>query len=105
VNETIVIQPAAARDLAEQADYLAERSLDAAMRYSHAVAETFRHLAAMPTLGTVREFHNPALSGVRMWRIRGFRNYLIFYRAIPDGIEVLRVLHAARDINAILDSP
>lgn len=29
-------------------------------------------------------------------------NYLIFYRPLPDGIEILRVLHGARDIAAIL---
>jgi toxin ParE1/3/4 len=25
-------------------------------------------------------------------------NYLIFYKPLPDGIEVLRVLHGARDL-------
>jgi toxin ParE1/3/4 len=29
-------------------------------------------------------------------------SYAIFYRAIPDGIEVVRVLHGRRDIEAIL---
>ncbi len=27
-------------------------------------------------------------------------NYLIFYRAVADGIAVVRVLHGARDITA-----
>jgi plasmid stabilization system protein ParE len=31
-----------------------------------------------------------------------FRKYLVFYRPIPGGIEVLRVLHGSRDIAAIL---
>jgi len=30
--------------------------------------------------------------------------YVIFYAAIENGIEVLRVLHSAHDIGAILDS-
>jgi toxin ParE1/3/4 len=38
-----------------------------------------------------------------MWRIPGFERYLIFYRPIPEGIEVIRVLHAARAIAAILE--
>jgi len=42
VDENIIIRDAAARDLAEQADYLAERSLDVAVRFSQAVAQTFR---------------------------------------------------------------
>jgi toxin ParE1/3/4 len=31
------------------------------------------------------------------------RNYVIFYQPIPDGIEVLRVLHGARDIPRAFD--
>ena len=30
-------------------------------------------------------------------------NYVIFYRPIPDGIQLIRVLHGARDIPAIFD--
>jgi toxin ParE1/3/4 len=41
--------------------------------------------------------------GIRLWRIRGFERYLIFYRPIPDGIEVIRVLHGARDIDTIFE--
>jgi plasmid stabilization system protein ParE len=33
---------------------------------------------------------------------RGFERHLIFCRLIQDGIEVIRVLHAARDIDGIL---
>jgi hypothetical protein len=31
--------------------------------------------------------------------------YLIFYRLIPGGIELIRVYHAARDIDAVDSSP
>lgn len=30
-------------------------------------------------------------------------NQVIFYRPIPDGIQVIRVLHGARDIPAVFD--
>jgi plasmid stabilization system protein ParE len=32
----------------------------------------------------------------------GFRDYLIFYRELPDRVEIVRVLHGARDIERIL---
>jgi toxin ParE1/3/4 len=32
-----------------------------------------------------------------------FRNYLVFYRPIEDGVEVLTVLHGARDLQAVLE--
>jgi len=54
-------------------------------------------------MGKTREVRNPRLSGLRQWRVKGFESYLIFYRPIPEGIEVLRVLHGARDIDRILD--
>jgi toxin ParE1/3/4 len=38
-----------------------------------------------------------------MWRVRGFAKHLIFYRPIEDGIEVIRILHASRDLAAVLD--
>jgi toxin ParE1/3/4 len=42
------------------------------------------------------------LSTLRQWPIRGFENYLIFYLPTEAGIDVLRVLHGARDIDRIL---
>jgi plasmid stabilization system protein ParE len=38
---------------------------------------------------------------VRMWRISGFPNHLIFYRPHQDRIEVVRVLHTKRDIESL----
>ena len=37
-----------------------------------------------------------------MWRVKDFERYLIFYRTMPNGIEVIRVLRGERDIEAIL---
>ena len=36
-----------------------------------------------------------------MWRITGFDNYLIFYRPVEGGVEIIRVLHAKRDNTAL----
>lgn len=37
-----------------------------------------------------------------MLRVRGFARYLVFYREAPGAIELVRVLHGARDIGAAL---
>jgi toxin ParE1/3/4 len=50
------------------------------------------------------ELENLALRGLRWWRVKGFKRYIIFYRPSLQGIEVLRVLHAARDIEGILEN-
>ena len=39
----------------------------------------------------------------RVWRVEGFERYLIFYRPVGSGIEVVRVLHAARDFPTIFN--
>jgi len=61
-------------------------------------------LARMPEMGGFWESSNPTLAGMRVWAIHKFQNYLIFYRAVSEGIEVVRVLHGARDIERILES-
>ncbi len=55
----------------------------------------------MPGIGERRESRNPRLHGLRIWRVEGFENHLIFYRPADDGIEIVRVLHGARDIDRI----
>jgi plasmid stabilization system protein ParE len=30
--------------------------------------------------------------------VKGFENYLIFYRVIRDRVEIARVMHGARDL-------
>ena len=98
----IHIREVAKQDVAEQWDYLRERSPDAAERFVVAVKETFDRLLRMPGLGRQREYDNPALVGIRMRAVGGFEKYLIFYRQTDDGIEVIRILHSARDIAAIM---
>ena len=80
---------------------IADDNPDAATRVVEAAYETFKTLAANPGLGRLRKFRDPRLEGVRSWLVSGFDNYLIFYRAIPEGIEVLHVYHGARDIEAL----
>jgi toxin ParE1/3/4 len=100
-----VLTPAADRDVDEHFLYTGERSHDAAVRLLHALDASLERLATMPELGQRQEFGRKGLAGLRVWQIQGFENYLIFYRPIEHGIEVLRLLHAARDIDAAFDDP
>jgi toxin ParE1/3/4 len=86
-----------------QVAYIGERNLDAAERFLVAAEETFLKLAEMPQMGRLREFSQPHLADIRSWPIRGFENYLIFYRAMAIGIDVLRVIHGARDIDRLFE--
>jgi toxin ParE1/3/4 len=89
-------------DLAEQAEYIRKDNPRAALRFLDAAEKTFEELASQPWLGGLEECTKPELAGLRCWRIRGFEKHLIFYLPVPDGIQIVRVLHGARDIKSIL---
>lgn len=96
-----IISPLARRDLLDIWEFIARDKIDAADRLHQAAFLAFDRLAAMDEIGTIRQFNNPALADLRFWPIPGFPRYLIFYRPSRGGVEIVRVLHAARDITTI----
>jgi toxin ParE1/3/4 len=94
--------PAARSDLLQQFLYLGRSSVPRARRFLRAADETMAWLAEMPEAGSPWESTDPALAGLRYWPIRRFKDYFLFYRPVSDGIEVVRVLHAAQDIEHAL---
>ena len=63
---------------------------------------TFERLAGMPGMGTRYQADEPRYADLLSFPVSRFRMYLVFYRQVAGGIEVLRVLHGARDIRGIL---
>ncbi len=95
---TVYQRAAARRDLVEQFVYLAEEAgLDMAQRFLTNAEASFNDLACQPMLGVPLTLQHPSLAGIRKWRIKDFDNQLIFYLPHPDGVSIVRVLHAARD--------
>lgn len=90
-------RPLAADDIAEVWDYIAEDNLDAADRWIDRLDEQFGFLATQPLMGRARPELGPEL------RSYPFGRYMIFYAPLADGIDVIRVLHGARDIDAVFD--
>ncbi|MBI2422666.1 MAG: type II toxin-antitoxin system RelE/ParE family toxin [Candidatus Hydrogenedentes bacterium] len=84
---------AAEDDLAEIWAYISIDNEEAADRLLRALHEQATWLADMPEAGRYR----PKLGD----RILSFPmgNYNIYYLCAQDGIEVIRVLHTARDTN------
>jgi toxin ParE1/3/4 len=61
-------------------------------------------LATTPGIGRPYASRHTRLKGVRAIPIGRFRNHLIFYRRMGEEVEVLRVLHGARDLYSILSA-
>ena len=79
-----------------------EAGLRVAQRFFTQVEATFTRLGGMPSMGAPYEHEHPALAGLRVFPVSRFKKYLVFYRPVADGIEILRVLHGARDIHELL---
>ena len=101
MRHRVVVRAKADKDVDELALHIARDSQDAALRFLDAMEATFEQLAAMPELGGLWGFRNPRLAAIRVWQVQGFRHHVIFYRIAEPGIEIVRVLHAARDIDAV----
>ena len=100
----IRITPQAERDLNNEVVYLAEEAdAETGIRFFEAAHETFRGLLDMPGMGRIRALNNPRLADIRQWSVSGFEKHLIFYRIVVSGIDIVRVLHGARDIDRVLD--
>ena len=91
-------RPLAETDILEIWDYIADDSLAAADRWVDQVDKQFRVLATQPMMGRARDELAP---GVRSFP---FGRYVVFYVPLDDGIDVVRVLHGARDIDAVFNA-
>jgi toxin ParE1/3/4 len=88
-------------DLQAAARFIRRNNFEAASAFLEAAYNAFEFLAKNPGIGRKRV--DLGFPDVRSWRIAGFRTYLIFYRESPEGIQIWRVLHSARDLHQHLE--
>lgn len=87
--------PVSLRDLHEILERIAIDKPSAAIRHVERLEEACWMLAQNPAMGTAREDLMPNL---RLWSVG---DYVICYRTAADGIEIVRVVHGARDFDAL----
>jgi toxin ParE1/3/4 len=83
--------------------HLALDNPPAETKFREALEPTYTLLSAAPNIGSTRDYHNPRFSHLRMFPIKKFEKYLIFYESSDDELLVVRVLHGARDIAALFE--
>ncbi|MFN6526466.1 type II toxin-antitoxin system RelE/ParE family toxin [Nostoc sp. ChiSLP03a] len=96
-------RPQVIRDLIDLATYIAQDNLNVSDRFLTAAEGTFKQLAKTPAIGKPCKFVHPNLAEIRQISIKEFQKYLIFYRITESAIDILRVIHAARDIESIFN--
>ena len=98
-------RPRADQDLIDHFANIARDKIAPADRFLKVAGESFERLAEMPGIGRAWESKNPRLRGIRVYPLPApYRSYLVLYLVADDGIvEILTIIHGARDIPAILD--
>lgn len=93
----VVVTAEAQSDLEDIASYVAGQSPRSALTLIHGLREKCESLADAPRgYPLVPRYEHKGI------RRRPFGNYLIFYRVSSDAIEVIHILHGARDYEALL---
>ena len=97
----LVFQKEAESDIEAIALYIAEDSPSAAEVFFVAVDNLCELLMNTPSIGSTRIFQSPRLKEMRIMPLKNFEKYLVFYRFTGDTIQILRVIHGARDYPAL----
>jgi toxin ParE1/3/4 len=91
------LTPRAEADITTIALYIAEDNPAAAVRWYEDMLRHCRNLGEAPELGVARPDVRPDL------RTFPAGSYMILYRMIAEGAEIVRVVHGARQWQKLLD--
>lgn len=89
----ILKRPRAKADLVEIWDYIADDSENRADAFVETINQKLAVLAERPNIGRARDELGKNIRSFPVGR------YVIFYMPIQGGIDVVRVLHGARDLD------
>ena len=90
-------RPQAEADILEIWDYIVDDSILDADRWVDSLDEKLALWATQPMMGRSRDELAPGI------RSLAFGRYVVFFEPLSDGIDVVRVLHGSRDIDATFE--
>lgn len=102
MSRRLAIRPQAHADLVDIARQIARDNVPAALAFWDAVESTYRVLLEYPESGTRLDLPELPDLQVRRTVVSGFRTYVAYYRVTGDGVEVIRLLHGARERDWII---
>lgn len=100
----IHIRPVASQDIDEIVDYFVLESTQTAQDFISDLQGCFALLSENAQIGVQREYRAKALAGMRMFPLKKFSSYLVFYMADDQTIDIVRVLHGKRDIERLFNT-
>lgn len=95
----IIRRPKAAEDVENHAIYIADGSIDAALRFLERAEQTIKGLALFPASGASFASSVADLTGMRTKLVKDFPNHVVFYIEQEETIEVVRVLRGGQNMS------
>jgi toxin ParE1/3/4 len=92
-----IINVLASQDLNAIADYFTENNLEAGERFFSDFNRKCQQLVAFPNSGKSYGQIRPYLRGLSL------EGYIIFYRVLNNGIEILRVASGCRNLPSLFE--
>lgn len=92
--------PQAVADLFDIWSFIAQDNPTAADRVEDAIFRACDFLAESPLMGRTRKELTPL--PVRFWVVQPYPNYLIVYDPEKKPLQIIRILHNARDLPSLL---
>lgn len=92
-----VISLPASRDLERISSYFAEVNVEAGEKFLQGFNKRCKQLASFPNLGRSYEDLQAGLRGLAL------EGYVILYRVLDDGIEIVRVANGRQDLRSLFD--
>jgi len=90
MSSPVIIRPDAEEDIQTACEALEQVQAGLGRRFVGRVREVLEHLESIP------ELHGVVWQDVRAVRVKQFR-YVVYYVVLGDRVEVIAVLHGARD--------
>ena len=94
----VTLRPNAREDLLNIFAWLERESPRVADEFGDMIRSKLDLLAEYPEIGHLREERE--LANLKL-RSHAAGRYLIFYRVVPNGVDIIRVLHGSMDIEGI----
>ena len=92
-------RPKAIEDVEQHATYIADGSIDTALRFLERAEQTIKGLALFPASGASFPSRLPELAGLRTKLVKDFPNHVVFYIEREKTIEVIRMLRGGQDMS------
>lgn len=90
-----IFSPRARNDFEDILKYIGKSDPESALEFVNRLESICKRIARLPGLGRKRDDLGP---GIRAFPVD---RYIIFYKALDFEVEIVRVLHGARDIESV----